>query len=90
MFSFCTDKFQKSLHQNKPLADSSIYTYYSRIAEPWLTHSLQYLDSEDDFNISIAKIYQQIVTNTRLADDAGQPEFKKSVGETSRIFETLP
>ncbi len=85
-FSFCTDKFQKSLHQNKPFADSSIYTYYSRIAEPWLTHSLQYLDSEDDFNISIAKIYQQIVTNTRLADDAGQPEFKKSVGETSRML----
>ena len=85
-FNFCVNQFQKAFQQNRPLADSSIYTYYSRIAEPWLTHSLQYLDSEDDLNTNLAKIYQQIITNTRLADEAGQPEFKKSKGQTSRML----
>lgn len=85
-FNFCANQFQKSFQQNRPLADSSIYTYYSRIAEPWLTHSLQYLDSEDDLNTNLANIYTQIITNTRLADEAGQPEFKKSRGQTSRML----
>lgn len=85
-FNFCVNQFQKAFQQNRALADSSIYTYYSRIAEPWLTHSLQYLDSEDDLNTNLAKIYQQIITNTRLADEAGQPEFKKSRGQTSRML----
>lgn len=85
-FNFCVNQFQKAFQQNRPLADSSIYTYYSRIAEPWLTHSLQYLDSEDDLNTNLAKIYQQIITNTRLADEAGQPEFKKSSGQTVRML----
>ncbi|WP_180025037.1 tyrosine-type recombinase/integrase [Acinetobacter sp. YH1901134] len=85
-FNFCVNQFQKAFQQNRPLADSSIYTYYSRIAEPWLTHSLQYLDSEDDLNTNLAKIYQQIITNTRLADEAGQPEFKKSSGQTIRML----
>ncbi|WP_155517849.1 hypothetical protein, partial [Acinetobacter pittii] len=68
--------------QNKRLKDGSIYTYYSRIAEPWLTHSLQYLDSEDDPNTIIINIYRQIITNTRLAAEAGEPNFKKSIGQT--------
>ncbi len=85
-FNFCVNKFQKAFQKNRPLADSSIYTYYSRIAEPWLTHSLQYLDSEDDLNTNLAKIYPQIITNTRLADEAGQPEFKKSSGQTVRML----
>jgi hypothetical protein len=89
-FNFCVNQFQKSFQQNKRLKDGSIYTYYSRIAEPWLTHSLQYLDSEDDLNTNLAKIYQQIITNTRLADEAGQPEFKKSRGQTSQDVEALP
>lgn len=85
-FNFCVNKFQKAFQKNRPLADSSIYTYYSRIAEPWLTHSLQYLDSKDDLNTNLAKIYPQIITNTRLADEAGQPEFKKSSGQTARML----
>ena len=85
-FNFCVNQFQKAFQQNRPLADSSIYTYYSRIAEPWLTHSLQYLDSEDDLNTNLAKIYPQIITNTRLADEAGQPEFNKSKGQTLRML----
>lgn len=85
-FNFCVNQFQKEFQQNRPLADSSIYTYYSRIAEPWLTHSLQYLDSEDDLNTNLAKIYPQIITNTRLADEAGQPEFNKSKGQTLRML----
>lgn len=85
-FNFCVNQFQKSFQQNRPLADTSIYTYYSRIAEPWLTHSLQYLDSEDDLNTNLAKIYQQILTNTRLADEADQPEFKKSRGQIGRML----
>ncbi|MHA3116570.1 site-specific integrase [Acinetobacter sp. ANC 4635] len=85
-WGFCIIQFQKTFQENQPLADSSIYTYYTRIAEPWLTHSLQYLDSEDDLNTILANIYQQIITNTRLANEVGQPEFKKSSGQTIRML----
>lgn len=85
-FGFCIHQFQKSFQQNSPLADNSIYTYYTRIAEPWLTHSLQYLDTEDDLNTILNKIYQQIITNTGIAEQANQPEFKKSTGQTIRML----
>lgn len=85
-WGFCAIQFQKTFQENQPLADSSIYTYYTRIAEPWLTHSLQYLDSEDDLNTILANIYQQIITNTRLANEANQLEFKKSSGHTLRML----
>lgn len=85
-WEFCIIQFQKTFQENQPLADSSIYTYYTRIAEPWLTHSLQYLDSDDDLNTILANIYRQIITNTRLANEVGQPEFKKSSGQTIRML----
>ncbi|WP_151710929.1 tyrosine-type recombinase/integrase [Acinetobacter brisouii] len=85
-FNFCANQFHKTFQENQPLADSSIYTYYTRIAEPWLTHSLQCLETEDEINTNLAKIYQQIITNTRLADEAGQPEFKKSKGQIIRML----
>lgn len=69
-------QFQKTFQENQRLADNSIYTYYTRIAEPWLTHSLQYLDAEDELNTTLNKIYEQIITNTRLAAEANQPDFK--------------
>ncbi len=74
----------------RPLKDGSIYTYYSRIAEPWLTHSLQYLDSEDDLNTNQAKMLPQIITNTRLAAEAGEPEFKKIQWSDRQDVEALP
>ena len=86
IFKFTVSQFEKSFQENRPLADSSIYTYYTRIAEPWLTHSLQYLDNLDDSNTIINKIYHQIISNTRLADEAGQPEFKKSRSETHQML----
>lgn len=85
-FNFCLIQFQKTFEKNRPLVDSSIYTYYSRIAEPWLIHSLQYLDSGDNLNTNLLNIYQQIITNTQLADEAGQPEFKKSKGQIYRLL----
>lgn len=85
-FNFCAIQFQKTFQNNQLLADSSIYTYYTRIAEPWLTHSLQYLDTENDLNTNLTKIYQQVITNTRLADEADQPEFKKSKDQTIRML----
>jgi integrase len=87
-FNFCINAFQKSFQQNKRLTETSIYSYYCRIAEPWLTHSLQYLDCGDDLNTNIEKIYQQIITNTRLVDETDQleVEFKKSKGQTTSML----
>ncbi|WP_410487659.1 tyrosine-type recombinase/integrase [Acinetobacter baumannii] len=82
LFKFCVIQFQKSFQENGRLADKSIYTYFTRIAEPWLTHSLQYLDTEDDLNTTLNKIYEQIITNTRLVDEANQPDLKKSKSQT--------
>lgn len=70
--------FQKSFQDSQSLKDGSIYTYYTRIAEPWLSHSLQYLDSEDDVDAVLIKLYEQIISNTRISDESEQNEFKKS------------
>ena len=86
IFKFCVIQFQKTFQENQRLADNSIYTYYTRIAEPWLTHSLQYLNAEDELNTTLNKIYEQIITNTRLAAEANQPDFKKSKGQTIRML----
>lgn len=86
IFDFDIDKYTKSFQEHQKLADSSIYTYYTRIAEPFLTHALQYFDAEDDINDLLNKIYQQIISNTRLADEADQPEFKKSKDQTIRML----
>ena len=86
IFDFDTIKYIKSFQNNQKLADSSIYTYYTRIAEPFLTHALQYIDVDDDINNLLTKIYQQIISNTRLADEADQPEFKKSKDQTIRML----
>lgn len=75
-FDFDTTQYTKAFQDNQKLADSSIYTYYTRIAEPFLTHALQYFDADDDINDLLNKIYQQIISNTRLADEADRPEFK--------------
>ncbi len=85
-FDFNTAKYTRSFQDNQKLADSSIYTYYTRIAEPFLTHALQYFDAEDNINDLLNKIYQQIISNTRLADEADQPEFKKSKGQTIHML----
>ncbi|MFW2769358.1 site-specific integrase, partial [Acinetobacter baumannii] len=77
-FDIDTTQYTKSFQDNQKIADSSIYTYYTRIAEPFLTHALQYIDADEDVNDLLTKIYQQIISNTRLADEANQPEFKKS------------
>ncbi len=68
-FDFDTTQYTKAFQDNQKLADSSIYTYYTRIAEPFLTHALQYIDADDDINDLLNKIYQQIISNTRLADE---------------------
>jgi len=47
---------------------------------------LQYVDADDDINDLLNKIYQQIISNTRLADEADQPEFKKSKDQTIRML----
>ena len=86
IFDFSVIQFQKAFQENKHLADGSIYTYYTRIAEPWLTHSLQHLDIEDDLNAVLNRIYEQIITNTRLSDEADQPEFKKSKDQTIKML----
>ena len=85
-FDFDTTQYTKASQDNQKLADSSIYTYYTRIAEPFLTHALQYVDADDDINDLLNKIYQQIISNTRLADEADQPEFKKSKDQTIRML----
>lgn len=85
-FDFDTTQYSKAFQDNKKLTDSSIYTYYTRIAEPFLTHALQYFDTDDDINDVLNKIYQQIISNTRLADEADQPEFKKSKDQTIRTL----
>ena len=82
VFLFSVALFQQSFKDNQVLVDGSIYTYYTRIAEPWLTHSLQYLDHDDSFNNILNLIYNQIVTNTRIAEDALQPDFKRSKAQT--------
>ncbi|MGO1063481.1 site-specific integrase, partial [Acinetobacter lwoffii] len=64
-FDFDTTQYTKASQDNQKLADSSIYTYYTRIAEPFLTHALQYVDADDDINDLLNKIYQQIISNTR-------------------------
>ncbi|MCP6689473.1 hypothetical protein NL530_27545, partial [Klebsiella pneumoniae] len=76
----------KAFQDNQKLADSSIYTYYTRIAEPFLTHALQYIDADDDINDLLNKIYQQIISNTRLADEVDQSEFKKSKDQTIHML----
>ncbi|WP_416377022.1 tyrosine-type recombinase/integrase [Acinetobacter sp. Marseille-Q1623] len=86
--------FQKSFQNNNPLSDHSIYTYYTRIAEPWLSHSLQYISSEDDPNILLNKLYEQIISNTLIPDESiteteeepSQNEAKKS---KSQIIQML-
>ena len=84
-FNFTADQFEKSFKHDQPLKESSIYTYYTRIAEPWLSHSLQFLEADDDMNTIVNNIYRHIITNTRLADEAQQPEFK-SKGQTLRML----
>lgn len=79
-------QYIKSFQNNQKLADSSIYTYYTRLAEPFLTHALDYFDVDDDINNLLTKIYQQIISNTRLAAEADQPEFKKSKDQTVRML----
>ncbi|GAA5012364.1 hypothetical protein GCM10023206_21130 [Acinetobacter puyangensis] len=86
LFKFSESQFRKSFQDNRPLAESSIYTYYTRIAEPWMTHSLQYLNTEDDVNNILNKIYEQIINNTRIAREAEQPEFKKSSSQTLNML----
>lgn len=85
-FDIDTTQYTKSFQDNQKIADSSIYTYYTRIAEPFLTHALQYIDADEDVNDLLTKIYQQIISNTRLADEANQPEFKKSKDQTIRML----
>ncbi|MHA3097455.1 site-specific integrase [Acinetobacter brisouii] len=85
-FDFNTIQYTKAFQDNQKLADSSIYTYYTRIAEPFLTHALQYVNADEDVNDLLTKIYQQIISNTRLADEANQPEFKKSKDQTIRML----
>lgn len=85
-FDIDTAQYTKSFRDNQKLTDSSIYTYYTRIAEPFLTHALQYFDVDNDINDLLNKIYQQIISNTRLADEANQPEFKKSKDQTIRML----
>ncbi|MDM1764323.1 MULTISPECIES: site-specific integrase [unclassified Acinetobacter] len=85
-FDFDTTQYTKAFQDNQKLVDSSIYTYYTRIAEPFLTHALQYFDADDDINDLLNKIYQQIISNTRLADEANQPEFKRSKDQTIRML----
>ncbi len=85
-FDFDTTQYTKAFQDNQKLADSSIYTYYTRIAEPFLTHALQYIDADDDINDLLNKIYQQIISNTRLADEVDQPEFKKSKDQTIHML----
>lgn len=79
-------QYIKSFQDNPKLADSSIYTYYTRIAEPFLTHALEHFDVDNDINDLLNQIYQQIMSNTRLADEANQPEFKKSKDQTIRML----
>lgn len=85
-FDFDTTQYTKAFQDNQKLADSSIYTYYTRIAEPFLTHALQYIDADDDINDLLNKIYQQIISNTRLADEVDQPELKKSKDQTIHML----
>lgn len=85
-FDFDTTQYTKAFQDNQKLADSSIYTYYTRIAEPFLTHALQYIDADDDINDLLNKIYQQIISNTRLADEVDQSEFKKSKDQTIHML----
>ena len=75
-------KFQTLIQNYNALADSSIYTYYTRIAEPWLTHSLQYLDADENINDLLNKIYEQILTNSQLVDPTVQQKVKKSKDQT--------
>ena len=63
LFKIDAVQFQRSFKHYRALADSSIYTYYTRIAEPWLIHTLQYRDEQDDINLTIRKIYQQILSS---------------------------
>ncbi|ESK38717.1 hypothetical protein P256_01536 [Acinetobacter nectaris CIP 110549] len=85
-FNFETVNYLKSFKDNQKLADSSIYTYYTRIAEPFLTHALQYSETDNNINDLLTNIYQQMISNTRLADEANQPEFKKSKDQTIRML----
>ena len=83
-FNVVPKLFEKTFVHHNMLADSSIYTYYTRIAEPWLTHSLQYFE-EDDINSVINKIYEQIISHTSTLDEK-KPALKKS---TAQVVATL-
>ncbi|RKG52162.1 site-specific integrase [Acinetobacter cumulans] len=85
-FNFDAAKYTRSFPENQKLADSSIYTYYTRIAEPFLTHALQYSDVDEEVNDLLSKIYQQIISNTRLADEVDQSEVKKSKDQTIHML----
>ncbi len=69
-FDFDTTQYTKAFQENqKPQIVQSI-RIYAIDSEPFLTHALQYFDADDDINDLLNKIYQQIISNTRLADES--------------------
>lgn len=85
-FEFNLNEFQKICQQYKAGVNSSICIYFNRIAEPWLIHSLHYSDSKEDLDTNLSKIYQQIITNIRLAEEAYHPELKISESVIIRML----
>src|SRR5690606_4424752 len=77
-FEFDINEFQKICQQYKAGVNTSICIYFTQIAEPWLMYSLHYSDSEEDLDTNLSKIYQQMITNIRLANEVHQPELKIS------------
>ena len=85
-FDCCATIFAKIISNNSQLAKSSIYTYYTRIGEPWLIYSLQYQFSEDDEETRLQKIYAQIYQNNCIAESLLEDTVKKSAAQ---IVKTL-
>lgn len=67
-FNCSAQQIYNSFRNYGPLKDSSIYSYYTRIGEPWLIHSLEYIDQDEDLNICLELIYQQMISHRQATE----------------------
>lgn len=69
IFHCRADKLYKYNTKHGLLKNSSIYTYYTSIAEPWFIHSLEFIDQNNDINDNLENIYTEIIGNLKLVED---------------------
>lgn len=62
-FNCCAEAICRSYKNYGPLKDSSIYSYYTLIGEPWLIHCLEYENADADIDSTLKLIYEQMIAN---------------------------